>query len=399
MNWNKYSVDDRKIPGISGLAILLIIVSLYINSKLVLFLACFFLTIVISNQFYLKKAGNQLYFENVNEKSRLFVDDKGKWTLIFRNEGYPILKGELKVYYDHFVGPEGEKPSSSLSLLNEIAIPFSIYSKQTKQIIIPFSAKMRGISKIRKLEYHVPSLLGFGETVLESRYYLKQQAVVYPQPIPVKGLKEQISILQGENAVPFSVYEDRLGPLGTRDYVPSDSFNRINWKASARKQALQTKIYEKISEKGLNIALNVSDGHSITSGLEKMISCITEIAYYAFNKQIPYSLCINVRTAGSTPFLYLPKGEGKEHLQKVLETLASISTQNTSVPYDLMLSFFNRHIAAQPFFIHAGIRTGDTNHMLQNVSKKGARLLDLKIDQGHGLLCVLEFPQERRVLS
>lgn len=225
MSWKKYSVEDRKIPAIGGFAIILIIVSLYMQSKLVLFLAVFFLTIAICNQFYLKRTGDQLYFDNINEKQRFFVDEKGKWTLTFRNEGFPILKAELRVYFDHFVAPNGENLESSLSMY-DISVPFSIYTNQTKQIVIPFSARSRGIAKIRKLEFHVPSLFGFGETVLESSYFLKQQAVVYPEPIPVKGLTEQMSLLQGENVVPYSVYEDRLGPLGTRDYTPSDSFNR-----------------------------------------------------------------------------------------------------------------------------------------------------------------------------
>ncbi|MFJ7728861.1 DUF58 domain-containing protein [Neobacillus sp. NPDC097160] len=395
MSWKKYSVEDRKIPVISGFAIILIIVSLYMQSKLVFFLAVFFLTVAICNQLYLKKVGDQLFYENTFERNRFFINDHGQWTLRFRNEGFPILRAELRVYFDQFVLPEGEKLESNLSM-NEISLPFTIYTKQTKQITIPFSAKRRGIAKIRKLEFHVPSLLGFGETVLETPQFLKQQAVVYPEPFPLKGLTEQLSILQGENVVPYSVYEDRLGTVGTRDYTPSDSFNRIHWKASARKQTLQTKMYENISEKGCNIALNVSDGHSITGHLEKLIGSLTEFAYFAFSKQIPYSLCINVRSAGTTPFLYLPKGEGKEHLQKVLETLASISTQNTSLPYDYMLSFYHRHLAAQPFFIHAGIRTEGTNRMLQYMSNKGSKLFEIKMEQGYGYFMKMEICHERR---
>lgn len=395
MSWKKYSVEDRKIPALSGFAIILIIVSLYMQSKLVFFLAVFFLTVAICNQHYLKKVGDQLFYENTYERYRFFINDHGQWTLRFRNEGFPILRAELRVYFDHFVLPEGEILESNLSM-NEISLPFTIYTKQTKQITIPFSAKRRGIAKIRKLEFHVPSLLGFGETVLETHQFLKQQAVVYPEPIPVKGLTEHLSILQGENIVPYSVYENRLGTIGTRDYTPSDSFNRIHWKASARKQTLQTKMYENISEKGCNIALNVSDGHSITGHLEKLISSLTEFAYFAFNKHIPYSLCINVRSAGTTPFLYLPKGEGKEHLQTVLETLASISTQSTSLPYDYMISFYHRHLAAQPFFIHAGIRTEGTNRMLQYMSNKGSKLFEVKIEQGFGYFMKMEIRQERR---
>jgi uncharacterized protein (DUF58 family) len=397
MNWSKYSVEDQKIPGISAFAIVLIIVSLYSQSKLVFFLASFFLIIVTVNQLYLKKAGNGLFFENIVERGHFFKDEKGKWTLTFRNVGYPILQGELRVSFDHYVSPLEDAIEPSLSMY-EVSIPFSILSNQTKEIAIPYRAKMRGIARIRQLELHIPSLIGFGKSVLEYRSIIKTEAVVYPQPIPVKGLKEPLSSQQGVNVVPYSVYEDRLGPLGTRDYVPTDSFNRIHWKASARKQTLQTKVFERISEKSWNLSINVADGYALTGLIEQLISSVTEFAYYAVKWHIPYSLCINVCTAGSTPFYYIPKGEGKEHLQKVLETLASINYHNSIFPYDKMLSIYNRHLAPQPFFLHAGIRTSSTDVVLLYLASKGVSLVELKVEEDNGILTVLEAHQERRGL-
>ncbi|MEH7334814.1 DUF58 domain-containing protein [Neobacillus drentensis] len=396
MIWNKYLVEERKIQGINGAAILLIFASLYMQSKLVLYLAVFFLAVSIANQLYLKRVGEGVSIDNIPDKKRLFVNGKSEWTITIQNGGFPILKGELKVFFDHFVAPESSQIESNL-FMYEISVPFSIYTQKTKQIWIPYTAKMRGIAKIRKLEIHIPSLFGFGETVLESKHFLKQLAIVYPEPLPVKGLTEQMSILQGTNAVPQSLYEDRLGPVGTRDYVPTDSFNKVHWKASAKSQTLQTKIYETISEIGWNIALNVSNGHSITGSLEKLISGLTEFAYFAHKRNIPYSLCINVRTAGNTSFLYLAKGAGKEHLQKVLETLSSISLQNTSIPYDQMLSFFKNHLPEQPFFIHAGIRKDTTNKLLFDMGKRGIRLFELFIEDEQGVLRGLENRNERRI--
>lgn len=397
MNWIKYSVEDRKLAGISGFAIILIFISFYMHSKLALFLAVFFLLSAIANHTYLSRAGNGLEIENMYNKTRLFIGGKGQWMFRFRNEGLPILKGELRVYFDHYVLPQGTVEEEQRSHICEVVAPFSIFTRQTKQLTISFSAQCRGNAKIRRVELRVPSLIGFGETVLESKNYFKQQAIVYPSPIPVKGLREQMSVLQGANIVSQSVFEDRLGPLGTRDYVSSDSFNHIHWKASARKQTLQTKLFEKISEKSWNVALNISNGHGITGNLEEYISCMTEFAYFCFHKQIPYSLCMNVRKAGSTPFLFLPKGEGREHLQNVLELLASVSTQSISLPYDHLLSFYSRHISSQPYFLHAGERTAEINASLLQEQKKGTRVFELKIVEDHGVLTQMVLEQERRL--
>jgi uncharacterized protein (DUF58 family) len=397
MIWNKYWAEEQKLPGISVLAIVMIIISLYVQSKLLFFLGILFLIIATANQFYFKKTGELLFLDYRHEKARFFMGEKGKWAFSVRNQGFPILRAQLRVSFDQFVAPDSGENESSLGL-HEISIPISIYTGQTKDIKIPFIAQQRGIAKIRRLELLIPSLIGFGEVSLEYKYPINQQALVYPKPIPVKGLIQQFSMLQGNNTVSYSVYDNRLGPLGTRDYVASDSFNSIHWKASARKQTLQTKLYEKIAETGWIVALNISNGHSISGNLESLISSITQFAYYAFHKHIPYALCINVRTAGVTPFVYLPKGEGQEHLQKVLETLASINKLNTSIPYHQMLSFFNRHLQTQPFFIHAGIRTKETNQMLAIQYQKGVNLFELRLEDDYGVLSKLGIQDERRKL-
>jgi uncharacterized protein (DUF58 family) len=394
MNWSKYSVEDRKIPGITAFAAILIIASLYMQSKLVLFAAIFFLISFYINHIYLTKVGNRLLFTNNLEKERFFINEKGKWTLSFANQGVPILKGELTVIFDEIVTPDDLKIEPSLSVY-EIIIPFSIFSGQTKNIKIPFTTMVRGTARIRKLEIRIPSILGFGEVILENKDRVMQEAIIYPQPSTVHGLHERLSNLQGVNSAPTSVYEDRLGPLGTRDYAPSDSFNRIHWKASARKHELQTKIYERISEKGWNISINVSEGYAVTALLEQILSSVTEIAYFAYRQQIPYSLCINIRAVGSTPFYYIPKGEGKEHLQKVLETLASINSNHSTFPYDKMLSFYSRQLAVQPTLIHSGNKSNETEAHLFKLAQSGVGILELLIEEEHAVLVSLNMAQGR----
>jgi uncharacterized protein (DUF58 family) len=395
MNWSKYSVEDRKIPGITAFAAILIIASLYMQSRLVLFVAIFFLISFYINHLYLTKVGDRLICTNNIEKMRFFIHDKGKWTLSFANHGVPILKGELTISFDEITSPDDLKIDPSLSLY-EINVPFSIFTGQTKNISIPFTAMARGTARIRKLEIRIPSILGFGEVMLENKDRVKQEAIIYPKSNTVHGLKEHQSILQGVNPVPYSVYEDRLGPLGTRDYSPSDSFNRIHWKASARKHELQTKIYERISEKGWNISINVSEGYAVTAMLEQILSSVTEIAYFAFRQQIPYSLCINIRAAGSTPFYYIPKGEGNEHLQRVLETLASINSNHSTFPYDKMLSFYRRHLEVQPTLIHCGNQLNESEMHLFKLSARGIGMLELLIEGEHAVLVPLNMAHGRR---
>ena len=395
MNWSKYTIENRFIPGTTILALIFIVISIYLQSKLVFFLACFFLMIVYANQLYLRKAGVGLSLVNDHERNHFFIEENGKWSLIFVNKSYPILNGEIRVFFDEYVAPMdgvlGPKRAKY-----EIVVPISLFTNQKKKISIPFQAKHRGIARIRTLEFHIPSLIGFGQTVLEYRPMILQEAVVYPKRIPVKGLKEKTSQTQGINIVPFSVYEDRLGPLGTRDYLPTDSFNRIHWKASARKQTLQTKIFERIAEKSWVVSLNVSDGYGYHQRLEQLISSVAEFAYFAAQTNLPYSLCVNVRMAGSTPFLFIPMGEGKEHLQRVLAALSSIN-QTPSYPYERMLSFLSKHMTAPAFFLHAGLRTEPNDAILFRLGNSGANLFELEAEEEYGVFSPINFHKERRM--
>ncbi|WML43514.1 DUF58 domain-containing protein [Neobacillus sp. PS3-40] len=396
MIWHKYSVEDRRIPGICALAAVLLVLSLFADSKLTFFLTTLFLFITYANQFYFKKIGQSLLFNNIIQKDCFFINQQGKWVLEFHNEGLPILKGEIKVYFDQVVSPFEEQVESML-FMHEISVPFSIFTHQKKRITIPFKTKMRGNAKIRKLEMHIPNIIGFGEIVLEYKNIVHQDIFVYPVPIPVKYLKERLSMRPEWNVAPLSIYEDRLAPQGTRDYVFSDSFNRIHWKASARKQSLQTKIYEQITDNGWNIAINISDGYAITGQLEQLLSSVTEFAYYAYKRQIPYSFCINIRSAGNIPFLFIPLGQGNKHLQKVLEILASINTLHVSFPYEKMLSYYNRHLATQPFFIHGGIRTSSVDALFLEMVRKKVLLLELKVNNESGWIIPLDVQRESGV--
>ncbi|MCH6265696.1 hypothetical protein [Neobacillus citreus] len=93
----------------------------------------------------------------------------------------------------------------------------------------------------------------------------------------------------------------------------------------------------------------------------------------------------------------MPKGEGKEHLQKVLETLSSVSSLNTTLPYHQLVSFYQRHFARQPFFIHLGVRTEETNKLLLNEAQKGVRLMELTLAGEDCLFGELEIQKERRL--
>ncbi|GAM13765.1 DUF58 domain-containing protein [Mesobacillus selenatarsenatis] len=385
MQWKKIVIEDRFLSILAFLGILLLIASFYINSWLMFGAGLMIIFIAAGNSYYLKHIGEGLFFDNSRKRNRFFIGDKGEWSLQFLNQGLPIMKGNLSIYFDSAVVPvSGEYHIHSSRV--DVSLPFSMGQQEKVDIKIPFIAEKRGLSKIRKMELHIPHFFGFGDTILEFSDVINIEALVYPKAISVRNIDKHKSVKPGHNPSNFSLFEDNMGPIGTRDYLPTDSFNRINWKASARKMTLQTKEYERINEAGAVLFINVSDGFSVTSKLEFLMSSTAEMAYFFHKRNIPFSLCMNVRSAGFTPFTYLPLGSGKDHLQKLLDLLAIADFHSPTIPHEQVLFFYKRHLPIAPTMIHAGIRTTGSDGYIQEWIREGVQLLELQMHTENAFL-------------
>ena len=385
MEWEKFTVADKYIESTGMLAAFLLFLSFYFQSWLMFFLAIVILILIYVNSLYLKHVGKRLHFKNAKERTKFFSEDTGAWILQFENDGLPIMKGKLTVSFDDIVAPMEGMGNQHFSKY-EVTIPLSINFRQKSIIKLPFIAQKRGVAKILLVQIHIPHFFGLGETVLEYRKFIMQEVIVYPSPTTVKNLNSVLSNRSGNSLISHSLNEDPFSPTGTRDYVYTDSFNRINWKASARMNSLQTKVFERVAETGWTLSLNIANGHSVFSELEELLSSAAEVAYFSNKHDIPLSLCINVGKADSIPFYYLPAGTGKEQLQKVLETLAMVKAYSYTIPYEKMLSYYNRHLTAQPYFIHGGNRTDIEESGFQQLNQKGVQLFELQVTKSETVL-------------
>lgn len=398
MAWTRYLFTERKIAAIQISSIILILLSFYMAEKFLFFAGAIAFLAITLNQVYEKHAGEGLEVEMVRMRNRYFSGERGEWEMVFKNSGWPILNGEVKLIFDNAVEPIHAGKTTGKTL-NEVSVPFSIMKGESKKLSIPYITKKRGLSKIRRLELTFPNLFGFGSTLLEYKYPLPQEALVYPKRMEVAGKQDILTDRPGTQAAAFSLYEDLLSPAGTRDYIIQDGFKRIHWKASARTGKLQTKLFDRVSEKGLVISLNVTEGHSSSPQFEELLESAADLAYSACSRNIPVSLCMNIRNAGDVPFYYVPPGEGREQLQKIYELLALASSDHATLPYERMLSYMERHFHLMPTLIHGGEVTEPIYASTGGMQKKGVALYHLHVMDHYSMLASFSHQPERRASS
>ncbi len=297
---------------------------------------------VFLSKMYDKYVGHGITLVNKRRTYRLFPGDEVEMDLRLQNSSrFPIINGKFQFYANKVIHNDrfftvGHKKT------NLYEIPLSIIDKGDAAVSVKMKAQKRGVTRLNEVEYHFPHLMSFENITLFFRDFHRTEFIIYPTPLPVKGLEERFHVTIGSQRTTFSPFEDQLSPMGTRDYLSSDPFHRINWKASARTQSLQTKVYERVHDITWVFVVNISESTRmrntyVSHNIENILSYVTYMCQFATEKGYAYEIHINARKAGSPPYFHLHEGMGKEHLRHALEFLARVNTEELIFPYENLL--------------------------------------------------------------
>ena len=180
--------------------------------------------------------------------------------------------------------------------------------------------------------------------MLEFKPMILTDAIVYPQIHKVNEKLIPSRIKEGYLELNSSLYEDPFFPVGTREYAPGDQFHHIHWKASAKSQQLQTKVFTKVANVSVLFIVNVKKRHGVVVDFEEKIEWLASCMEDCYKNDIPYSFAINVRTYGKFPLVYLPLGGGDVHRKQALELLSILSRADSLIPFEKVLAYIDNHV-------------------------------------------------------
>ncbi|NLS76300.1 MAG: DUF58 domain-containing protein [Chloroflexi bacterium] len=181
----------------------------------------------------------------------------------------------------------------------------------------------------------------FGLFTRTARTAEQDWLIVYPRvrPLAEFGLPPKEPF--GDVRATLRILEDPSRVIGVRDYGPGDAFKRIHWKATARRQELQVKVYEPTTTAQWVIVLNIATLPKYWQGiiperLEQAISLAASLASYAAERRYLVGVVANgCWPLSEQPLRVLP-GRDPDQLTRILEALAAVSSMPTQSLEELL---------------------------------------------------------------
>ncbi|MEI5905933.1 DUF58 domain-containing protein [Bacillus spongiae] len=385
MQWKKEVVDLPLVKLsqylVSGGLFFTLIIQQYSIFIVLLFCGC----ILFIQDFYFRKIADKIMLENVKGRERLLIEDETSLKFTFFNSGLPIWQASLTVVFDDAVEPlVGD--NHHYQSHNEVIIPLTLRTNKKYTVSIPIKARHRGLMKVRKLQLRIPNLFGVGTVFLSLDEPYLEEKIVYPKFHHVLGELYSSSQRLGNVPTPQTLFQDPFSPVGTREYRYGDSFQHIHWKASARSQALHTKVFETTADHSWLVIVNVVEHYSITRDLEEIITGTTYLIEKAFEENHSYSLAINVRSINKRPYYFLPLGSGKEQRRKALDFLSTLSKNDATIPVSVMQQQLLRSGQIPSVSIYIGNETEEVQSGLRLINSKATTIYTLDLSEKQGVL-------------
>jgi uncharacterized protein (DUF58 family) len=211
--------------------------------------------------------------------------------------------------------------------------------------------------------------------------------IIYPRvkPIEIPSLPPKEPF--GEIKARQRIFEDPSRAVGIRDYQAEDALKRIHWKASARRQRLQVKVYEPTTAFQLVIFLNMVTlpkhwQGTIPELLERAVSVAASIASYATERRIQVGLLANGCWPQSDQPLKVLPSRSPDQLTHILEALAAVSALPTISIEDLLSRESARLPWGATLVVVTAVVTEELLLAMTRLQAAGRRMVLVRLDEG-----------------
>jgi uncharacterized protein (DUF58 family) len=183
------------------------------------------------------------------------------------------------------------------------------------------TARRRGVHRVGPVDIKAADLLGFFPRDKSTAGEI--QVIVYPRLVPLQPFSLPRRDFFGVPGARSPV-QDPVYILGTRDYQHWRPARHIHWKASARHERLQEKVFEPSEQEKLLLAVEVSqfERSNASENFECTLEAVASLAVQSHQRGYAVGLVTNGVVEGGPSIL--PIGISPRQVSSILETLARL---------------------------------------------------------------------------
>ncbi|MBL7183438.1 MAG: DUF58 domain-containing protein [Anaerolineae bacterium] len=387
---SRITIDHSKETQFSeawvALAIMLTVVGLVFRLKGLMTVAALLLTIVPIAWLWNKYTLRGLHYERLLSERRAFPDETLELTL--RVSNWKLLPvGWLQIEDQFPLGVpllDEELLTSQSSNVGHLVTAFSLRWYQRVSRRYRLHCPRRGFYRFGPA--HLKSGDLFGLFSQEGWQKKDDWLIVYPKVVPITELGLLSKEPFGETKARQRIFEDPMRAIGVRDHQPGDSFKHIHWKATARQQRLQTRVYEPTTSYNLIVFLNVATFPKHWQGtdpalLEKAISVAASIASYGVEQRYIVGVIANGSVPHSDQSIKVLPSRDPKQLASILEALAAVTSFATSSIEDLLMTESPKLPWGATLVIVTAIVSEELAATLLRLRDVGRRLVLISLDQ------------------
>lgn len=246
------------------------------------------------------------------------------------------------------------------------------------------SCPMRGYFTFGPVALRSGDLFGFFTAREELHNYVS--LIVYPRVVPLAQIGIPPRHLFGDMRIERQVLTDPSRTVGVRDYRPEDSFRHVHWKATARTQALQTRIFEPTTTVQFGVFLNLDTFEHYWEGVdyaraEHAITVAASLAMRAIDERHAVGMYANGVVGGSDQALRLRPSRSPSQAGEILSGMAKLSPIASLNFPRLLRAETTRFPLGSTIVVVTTLMTDALRAAMADLARSGHRLVLVSIDE------------------
>lgn len=245
----------------------------------------------------------------------------------------------------------------------------------------------RGIYKLQTVSVTSGDLLGI---VKKARTIpLEGTLTVYPKPLSIPLSNIPYHSWQGDAIVKRFIIHDPFVVAGARPYSAGDSFQHINWKATARTGSLQVHQYDFTANRKLMVVLNIDDREGMWRDVSNVRLIEDGIRYAAgitqsvIREGMEAGFAANMRTTNDAQSVFIVPSSGEAHWYGILEVMASLKLERSETFVQLLEQMVYANVSQTDLLILSSYWNEELEHYANQIRRQNNAVLTLELKESH----------------